>query len=324
MRAYNWVEFLGLGAETHDYLGRTTAGARDLLAHPLACLRAEAGLRSATGLDRVLVQRETSPLSTGALEERILGTAGLGVYDLDDGFPWDTAGTVRRLVPKAVKAERAAKAADRVIVANAVLADWATQHATDVRVIPSCVDAADYAVKGAYEVGDRPVIGWIGTRWTLPYLRTIEPALLTIHAETGARLELVGPTGGSLGRLDAIADRVAWSTSEAFTRPAQWDVAIAPLWHGAFERARSSYKLVEYAAAGVPSIGSRWGATGDLVTALGARGADSSDEWLAQLRDVLAAPADVRAAEGRAQRSAVEHGYSYNAWADAWRSAVSA
>lgn len=323
MRAYRWLELLDLPAVIHDYLGTTTAGARDLLAHPLRCARAELQLRSAHTFGRAFVQRETSPLSTGALEERILRSADLGIYDLDDGFPWDTTGSMRRLFPKARKAERAAKAADCVIVANKVLADWAEQLADNVRVIPSCVEPADYTRKETYELHDPPIIGWIGSQWTLPYLRTIESALQQLHAQTGARLELIGPLHGALGALAPFADRIAWSEQEAFTRPARWDIAVAPLKHGPFERARSSYKLLEYAAAGVPSIGSRWGATGDIVHALGAHGADSPDEWLAACRELLDASASDRAALGLAQRAAAERGYSYNAWADEWRSVVS-
>jgi len=314
---------LQIPAVVHDYIGTSTAGARDLLSHPLETLRAEAKLRTATGLGRVFVGRETSPLSTGTIEARILSTADLGVYDLDDGLPWDVSGGLRRVISKAVKVERAARAADRVVVANGVLADWADPFCDDVRVIPSCVHPSDYAVKESYELHDPPTIGWIGSLWTLPYLRSISQALLQVHAETGARLELVGPVRGSLGALDAVADRIGWTEHEGYRRPAGWDIAIAPLTHGPFERARSSYKLLEYAAAGVPSVASRWGATGDVVAALGVTGADSHDEWVAGLRDLLDAAASRRAELGMGQRAAAERGYSYNAWADEWRSVVS-
>ena len=322
IRAYHWVERLGIGTVQHDYLGTFTAGARDLLAHPLRAAVAEARLRAATGLERVFIQRETSPLSTGNIEERILRTADVGVYDLDDGFPWDTSGTVRRLFPKARKAERAAQAADRVVVANGVLAEWASNLNDDVRIIPSCVEPNDYVPKRDYAVGDHPIVGWIGSPWTLPYVRTIEPALLQLHAETGARLEVVGSQSASLGHLERMVDRIEWSEQVAHTRPAGWDVAIAPLRHGAFERARSSYKLLQYAAAGVPSIASRWGATGEIVTSLGAHGADSQDEWLDQFHAVLGLSPDERATLGAVQRAAAERSYSYNAWSDEWRSVI--
>lgn len=323
IRMLRWIELLGVNAEVHDYLGGLTAGVRDLLGHPVRALRAERELRAATGLACALVGREVSPLSSGALEARLLRTAALGVYDLDDGFPWDTAGGLRRVFPKPAKAARAASAADRVLVANGVLADWAAHLNPDVRVIPSCVEPSDYAPKSSYEVADRPIIGWIGSPWTLPYLRTIEAALLRIHDETGARLELVGPGSASLGALDEMADRLPWSEEAEASLPARWDVAIAPLSHGEFERARSSYKLLQYAAAGVPSIGSRFGATGEVVSSLGAHGADSDDEWFHAIHDVLGAPAEARAALGEGQRAAVERGYSYSAWADEWRRAIS-
>lgn len=323
IRAYRWLELLNVEADVHDYLGTTTTGVRDLMAHPLRCARAEQRLRSVGTPDRVFIQRETSPLSTGVVEERLLGGASLGIYDLDDGFPWDTAGVARRVVSKAAKAKRAVRAADRVVVSNSVLADWAAQYADDVRVIPSCIEPSDYVRKTDYAVGEQPVIGWIGSSWTLPYLRTISGALLRLHADTGARLELIGAGTGSLGPLDAIADRAAWHEQAAGRLTPRWDVAIAPLKHGPFERARSSYKLLEYAVSGVPSVSSRWGATGDVAASLGVHGADTEDEWVTALTAVLGASSKERSSLADRQRVAAENGYSYAAWAEQWRSVVS-
>jgi hypothetical protein len=56
------------------------------------------------------------------------------VYDLDDGLPWDDGNLPgfgrhwwKRPFPRSIVAlERAASAADRMIVGNEVLADWAS------------------------------------------------------------------------------------------------------------------------------------------------------------------------------------------------------
>lgn len=324
LRAFRWLDRLGLRGEVHDYLGHGSAGPRDLLAHPLKVAAIERGLRRPQNLARVFIQREASPLSRGRLESRLLRTAELGIYDLDDGFPWDTAGVLRRLAAKPAKAEQAAKAADRTIVANQVLADWATEHCADVRMIPTCIDPSEYVHKSDYELGTPPRIGWIGSRSTLRYVLELAPALVALHRDTDAQLELVGAASGSLGSLEQFTTRIPWSEQAARTRPARWDVAIAPLSPGPFERARSSYKLLEYASAGVPSIGVNWGATGEVVARLGGLGAGSTEEWVALLRDLLAADAAERARLGATQRAAVAKHYSFDVWAGSWLRAVSA
>jgi len=97
----------------------------------------------------LLVLRNARRVTRGRLEARLLSRASPGVYDLDDGLPWDDGNLpdlghwAKRPFPRSLVARRAAEAADRVVMGNDVLADWAAQHCGDVRVVPTCVEPAE-------------------------------------------------------------------------------------------------------------------------------------------------------------------------------------
>lgn len=82
--------------------------------------------------------------------------------------------------------------ADRVIAGNSTLADYASQVAKDVVVTPSCVEPGRYQRKDNFDVAARPLLGWIGSPSTEPYLAAIGSALQEVHRRTGARVQLVG------------------------------------------------------------------------------------------------------------------------------------
>ena len=107
----------------------------------------------------LLLLRNARRLTRGRREAGLLRRASPGVYDLDDGLPWDDGNLpglghwAKRPFPRSLTARRAAAAADRVVVGNDVLAEWAVQHCADVR------DRADVCRAGrvpdARIVGDR-------------------------------------------------------------------------------------------------------------------------------------------------------------------------
>ncbi len=106
-----------------------------------------------------LLVRNARRITRGRSEARLLRAASPGVYDLDDGLPWDNGNLrasghwTKRPFPRSLLAKRAASAADRVIAGNQVLADWAASHCADVRVIPTCVEPC--RLHRAHGLGDR-------------------------------------------------------------------------------------------------------------------------------------------------------------------------
>jgi glycosyltransferase involved in cell wall biosynthesis len=277
--------------------------------------------------ERVLVARNVSRFSRGRREAALLRGATLGVYDLDDGLPWDDGRLPdlgrwwKRPWPRSLIARRAADAADRVIVGNEVLAAWASEHCDDVRIVPTCVEPDDYVVKAGHDLGGPPVIGWIGSPATEIYLRPIAAALAELHRTLGARFEMISGPGEVPPEMAPFTTRTPWSLEMVSTIGERWDVGVMPLADGVYERAKCGYKLLQYGAAGLPSIGSPVGVNARLLDDLDGLAPVDASGWIEALRTVLTEPASRRARRGLAGR-AVAAAHSYERWEPAWRDAV--
>jgi glycosyltransferase involved in cell wall biosynthesis len=323
---FEWLDRLDTPFELFSYLSHRNAQTAYLLQHPRAVVAAEARLRRLVRSDpaQLLLHREASPLSRGGLERRLLSSARYSVYDFDDALQWDhgEGGLFRRLAPKAPKALAAVQQADRVIAGNPVLADWASQHNQNVVIIPSCVDPSVYRTKLEYAVQDPPRLGWIGSAGNERYLLAVAPALREVHRRTGARLTLIGTSEPRLGELESMIDRVAWSEATQQTALAELDVGIAPVPDAPYERGKCGYKILQYAAAGVPVAGSPVGVNLEILSLLGCPAPSTEAEWVDALTELLTLSTAARRELGERARAVVERGYSYDAWLAKWRLAV--
>jgi glycosyltransferase involved in cell wall biosynthesis len=273
-----------------------------------------------------LLVRNARRVTRGRSEARLMRTAGPGVYDLDDGLPWDNGNLPelghwwKRPFPRSLLAKRAASHADRVIAGNQLLADWASHHCADVRVIPTCVEPNDYSVRTDWEIGGAPRLGWIGSPATEGYLVDVAAPLAEVHRRTGARLEIVSGPGDVPDAMASFTERTPWSV-ESTRHIAAWDVGLMPLRDGVYERAKCGYKLLQYAASGVPAVGSPVGVNRDLLSAMDGVAPESAADWVDAVCSLIDESATRRASRAAAGLG-VAVAYSYQHWHDAFIDAV--
>jgi hypothetical protein len=325
VRVFDWIDHLQLHADVHDYLGARDNQLGTVARSPGRVLRAESRLRTMR-IPRdapLLLHRTASPVSRGALETRLLQTAGWGVYDFDDALQWDLARSgVRRFIDRPRCCQMAVRAADRVIAGNSVLAEWAAQWCSDVVVIPSCVEPDHYDGKADYRLQDPPRLLWIGSPSAEVVLQIAEPALQEVARRTGAVLRVMSSGNASLGALDSMVERVEWSPTLAAAAAADTDIAIAPLANRPYQQGKCAYKLLQYGALQLPMVGSPVGANRIALGVLGGTAAEDNEQWLAGLLHWIEASEHDRAAAGKQARDGVERQYSYAAWSRTWRTAV--
>lgn len=320
VRLLDWFSYLGLSPEIHDYAGFPDNRPTRLVRHPFSVARAERHIRGLNVTEStVVLSREATPFSLGEIEGRLLREAKWGVFDFDDALFVDSGG-IRGPAHPARKCERAIKAADVVIAGNAHLADWASQHSDAIQVIPSCVNPSDYQAKSDWAVGDRPTMVWLGSPSTESFVANILPALRQVCERTGAQLLLISGANENpaLDALGPFLNRVPWSLDKVATVLASADVAIAPLNDSPYARGKCAYKLLQYAATGLPIVGSPVGANALALSRFDGISASTDDEWVDGLIAVLEEPGDRRESRGRSAMRAVAEHYSFAAWSDLW------
>jgi glycosyltransferase involved in cell wall biosynthesis len=326
VRVFEWLDRVGVDADVSSYVSHRNASPAYLARNPLAVLAAEKRLRGMASRPTVplLLHREASPLSRGNLERRLLSRSPLTVYDFDDALQWDTGagGLYRRWAPKAPKAVVGVTYADRVVAGNAVLAEWASAYNADVVVVPSCVSPDSYREKSVYALRDPPRLGWIGSADNEVYLLLVSSALREVHRKTGARLVLMGTTNPRLGDLEEFIERVAWSEAAQYANLADFDIGIAPVPDEAYTRGKCGYKLLQYAAAGVPTVASPVGVNRQILAEFGMPAPEDGDDWVDAIVELLEQPATVREAAARNARAVTRREYSFDAWEARWREAM--
>src|SRR5207253_2903656 len=86
--------------------------------------------------------------------------------------------------------------ADRVIVGNDHLAAYARAHNPAVTVIPTCVDTSRFVPRASGPNGGLPVVGWIGSPTTTPYLTGVGDVLRAAHQHHPFVLRVSGAEEG--------------------------------------------------------------------------------------------------------------------------------
>jgi glycosyltransferase involved in cell wall biosynthesis len=321
VRVFDWLTHTNTAASVQVFAEYRSPGLPTQLAQfARKQLQLEQHARKIVG--RTLIYKQATPFGRGRLEAALLQRASVGLFDFDDAIHLQTTGRLDHVFPPRAKTIRIVKCADRVIAGNATLADWASQYAKDVVVIPSCVETGLYETKTNYAVGDRPIIGWIGSKSTEGYLDLIQRPLLEIHRRTGARLVLIGASKGYRGDLEVMIDRVPWSEENQAVLLKSMDVGVMPLANNPYERGKCAYKLLQYGAAGVPAIGSPVGVNGDVLAGSGGWMASSQDEWLEALTDALEMSEARRTEIGVKALRFVTENFSFSAWRSTWESLV--
>lgn len=281
-------------------------------AWPKAQRDRHAALVRASNADGVVLSRRL--LSRG-WARRLRQRARRLLYDVDDALPFrDSSRGARRSFTRARRFQRLTRLADRVWVGCPHLATLAPRAQRPAQVVPTTCEV------GEGEATPPPgaqvtVIGWIGSRSTLPYLEA-RAAELSALVGTGrpVRLRVIADVRPTLPPGIAV-DHVPWSQAGEAQALAGIDVGFAPLPDDAWTRGKCGLKVVQMLGAGRPVVASAVGVQAEQVrhgeTGFLARtGAELLDGLLRLVDD-----REERARQGRAARRDARERWSRAAWA---------
>jgi glycosyltransferase involved in cell wall biosynthesis len=169
---------------------------------------------------------------------------------------------VRRLLGSKLRPIIAGSAA--VTAGNQYLADYAGRWNGRVMVVPTVVDT-DALQPAPPREPKAPVIGWMGSPSTWPYVRPILPLLRELVGARRAKVLVVGAGHAAKGDIGGGIEYRDWAEEREFADLQEMDIGIMPVPDLPWERGKSGYKLVQYMAVGIPSIASPVGVNSAML-----------------------------------------------------------
>ncbi len=213
---------------------------------------------------------------------------------------------------------RTVRLADGVLAGNDFLAECAVRSGgrpERIRVVPTCVDTALYP-ESPPRPGRGLTLAWIGSSSTLQGLERSRDLWDRAGREVpGLRLRIVADRPADLGALPV--DFVPWSEATEAVELSRADAGLGWVPDDLWSRGKCGLKLLQYGAAGRPSVANPVGVHRRIVEP-GVTGLlpSSDDAWIAALRRLADDPA-LRARMGRAARVLVERRYGLDTWGPA-------
>ena len=283
-----------LDDDTYRRLYQTTGGSR-LAAFNAIRRQRQQDLQRLSDFDLVWIQKGIFPGLTASLECQIAARRPI-IFDFDDAIwlPRHGGNPILRFLHRESTVQKILRRAAAVIAGNNFLADYARQFSGNVTVIPSAVELA------RYRRGTGTAVGWIGSRSTLPYLRSLAP----VFQQLG-----ITPRVIAAGTPDFPADFRPWQMETEVAELAQLGIGVAPLPDNPWERGKCAVKILQYMACGLPVVATPVGVQRELVRD-GITGfhATTPAEWRDRLQQLLNDDA-LRQRLGNAGREVVAQSY---------------
>lgn len=260
--------------------------------------------------DAVFLQREALFFGPAFFEWFLAEVRGLPIIlDLDDAtyIPYvsPTYGKVGSALKFFGKTERLIERSHLVICGNRFIAEHVESMGTPAVVIPTTVDPEIF--KPEEKVNPRPVLGWVGTHSTFPFLESVFPALTELSRKHDFVLHIVGA-----GRADVAVPGVEVRNTEwnLATEPgvfASFDIGLYPIATSASASAdwlkgKSGFKAIQYLSVGIPFVMTPIGVCAEIgLSGLTHFNAATKDEWVAAL-GTLISDSELRVSMGAAGR----------------------
>ncbi len=283
-----------------------------------AALRRLGDVVEARGADVLLVQREAMMFGPPLIEW--LATRALRcpmVLDLDDAtyvsYTSPTYGRLGSALKWFRKTDDLIRWAKVVTCGNRSIAEYVSSKGGRAVVIPTVVDTERFRpATTKRRAGEPPVLGWIGTHSTYPYLESIFPAIEQLARSLRFRLKVVGAGRKEISLPGVDVESLDWNLKREIEDFQSFDIGLYPINVGLYANewaaGKSGFKAIQYMAVGIPYVVTPVAACAEIgeqnVTHLCA---STQDEWRAALESLLTNQ-ERREQMGRAgRRHAAEH-----------------
>ncbi len=259
-------------------------------------LARSAGLGTLNKFDLIYVQREAMIFGPPIFEwlYRRIGRVPM-VLDLDDAtyvpYVSPSYGRLGSFFKFFGKTDRLIRASAVVVCGNRFIAEYVDSKGTQAVVIPTVVDTTVFC---PIEKDDEiPVIGWIGTHSTFPFLEKLFPVFTRLAAEHKFILRIIGSGKKDIAIDGVNVETLDWNLEREVSDFQHLDIGLYPMFltksaNAAWINGKSGFKAIQYLAVGVPFVMSPVGVCAEI----GRPGkthynAISDDDWYNALDQLL-------------------------------------
>lgn len=260
--------------------------------------------------DLLLVQREAMFFGPAVFEwlYRVVGRIPM-VLDLDDAtyvrYVSPSYGRLGSSLKFFGKTDSLIRSSAIVICGNRHIAQYVESLGQKAVVIPTVVDTEVF--RPVEKHNEVPVLGWIGTHSTFPFLKWIFPVLESLAKKHRFALRVVGAGVDEIAVDGVEVSNLPWQLDREVEDFQSVDIGLYPMTLSSSASnewllGKSGFKAIQYMAVGVPFVMSPIGVASELgdpgVTHLNAT---TPDDWYTHL-DKLLSDESLRARMGKAGR----------------------
>lgn len=204
-----------------------------------------------------------------------------------------------------------------VIAGNSFLRDYALEFNQTVAVFPTVIELKRYPMYsmliGEANKGSKIIICWIGLAYNLCYLKGLADVFKRLSIKYKIVLKIISNKEIAIEGVDIRFKR--WSYETEVQEIQKSDIGVMPLIDDEWARGKCGLKLLQYMAAGLPSVASPVGVNKEIILD-GENGflASRDDEWYEKLLR-LCEDHELRRRLGLAGRKTIQERYSIDIWA---------
>jgi len=209
------------------------------------------------------------------------------IYDFDDAVMYSAKKPEKPSRKRLSSFQRTVELADLVIAGNSYLVEHAKRFNNNVQILPTGLDISAYNVSANSKNDDNIRLVWIGSKSTLRYLAEIKPTLEEIGSRF-ANVILRIICDEFIDFKNIQVEKRMWSKETEVAYLITSDIGLAPLPDNQFTRGKCGFKILQYAAAGLPVVASTVGVNSSYVQN-GVTGFHIKDvsHWLKRLDELI-------------------------------------
>ena len=234
------------------------------------------------------------------------------LFDLDDAIMYRSSSSPHpHSFSRRLKFRWMVKGSDAVTVGNQFLKEEVLRvdPGKKISIIPTSIDTALYPQKKKTSSHEEIILGWIGTRGNLKYLKKLEPVFKILGQRfPKIRLKIVSNEFYDSSYLPTI--KKMWKLEDENEDLISFDIGLMPLQDDLWSKGKCGLKIIQYLSVGVPAVCTPVGSNSDIIKD-GENGFWATDhrEWISRLSTLIENP-DLRRQMGLKGIETVERGYS--------------